>query len=70
MPRVKTEEEVLQERSGDWRARADALSKAVAEFVKCDTQATMMPRDREIQGRRAVARLAMTNALADYLRTT
>jgi hypothetical protein len=70
MPRVPTEEEVLLARdAANWRGRADALAKAVGEFLRVDAQVGLMPRDREILDRRAVSRVAMQTALIDYLRT-
>jgi hypothetical protein len=70
MPRVPTEEEVLRRRdAAAWRERADALAKAVSEFLRIDTQVGMVPRDRELHDRRAVSRLAVQTALVDYLRT-
>jgi hypothetical protein len=70
MPRVPTEEEVLRRREArDWRARADALAKAVSEFLRVDTQCVTHPCDLGMRGRRAVTLLSMNTALADYLRT-
>ena len=70
MPRVPTEEEAIRARNArDWRGRADALSKAVSEFLRVDTALQMLPHNRDLLDQRAVIRFAMQTALADYLRT-
>ena len=70
MPRVPTEEEVLRARNAaDWRGRADALAKAVTEFLSITAQVPFMHRDRAMAERAAGAKAVVRDALADYPRT-